>query len=196
MVTIIEGAGIFIYPLGLCSLLAVFVIAERLLALRSRRIIPQALIDGLVGGRIEDLPDFGKSVGARILHFFRVQHPDPETFKSYVRMELARLERGVFVLDIIIVAAPLLGLLGTVVGLVQVFTANVSPEGIPETQAFVKGVSLALTTTVIGLIIAIPTLVFHGVIVRRIDLLSTQLDMLAERLLEITRRNGNGRAHT
>ena len=190
MVTIIEGAGVFIYPLGLCSLLAVFVIAERLLALRQKRVIPNALLNALTSARAEDIPDSGHSVGARIVRFFRLHNPDPETFKSYVRMELARLERGMFLLDIIIAAAPLLGLLGTVVGLVQVFTANVSPTGIPETQAFVRGVSLALTTTVIGLSIAIPSLVFHGIILRKIDLLSTQLDILAERLLELTRRNG------
>ena len=187
MVSIIQGAGVFIYPLGLCSVIAVFVIAERLLALRTRRILPQELLDALVAGGDNALPDNGDSVGARIVRFFSRRRPDAEAFKAYVRLELSRLERGVFVLDIIIAAAPLIGLLGTVVGLVQVFSANVSPDGVPETQAFVTGVSLALTTTVLGLAIAIPSLVFHGIIVRRIDLLAARLDMLAERLLETSR---------
>ncbi len=188
MRTIIEGAGVFIYPLGLCSLLAVFVIVERLLALRQSRIIPEDLLDALIGPRCDNLPTEGNSVGARIVRFFQQRKPDPETFKSYVRVELARLERGVFMLDVVIAAAPLLGLMGTVVGLVQVFGTNVSADGVLQGETFVRGVSLALTTTVIGLSIAIPALLFHAIILRRIDLLATRLDMLAERLLESVRR--------
>jgi len=189
MLTIIEGLGVFIYPLGLCSLLAVFVIAERMLALRQARVIPDSLMDVLISGDLGSLPEKGGSVAERIVRFYHRQHPEPETFKAYVRMELARLERGVFVLDTIIVAAPLLGLLGTVTGLIHVFGSNVSATGVPETQAFVKGVSLALTTTVAGLVIAIPSVFFQGVITRRIDLLSTRIDMLAERLMEMNRKS-------
>lgn len=185
MHAIIEGAGLFIYPMGLCSVLAVFVIAERLLALRTKRVIPDSLLDAMISGNVEALPDSGGSIGERIVRFFFRQHPAPETFKAFVRMELARLERGVFLLDTVIVAAPLLGLLGTVMGLVEVFSSNVSSTGVPETQAFVKGVSLALTTTVMGLCIAIPTVFFHGIIMRRIDLLASRLEMLAERLLDM-----------
>lgn len=189
MINIIAGAGIFVWPLGLCSILALFIIIERLIALRSSRVLPQDLAEALMGGRLPTDSGSG-SVAGRILHFFQEAHPDTDQLKAFARLEITRMERGLFILDIVVKAAPLLGLLGTVTGLVRVF-ANVSPEtGLPEPGAFIEGTALALTTTMIGLSVAIPALVGESYLYRRVDTFAAQLNVGVERLMDIRRREG------
>lgn len=182
---IIEGAGIFIYPLGLCSFIAVYMLLERLIALRTHSIIPPGLKSRLIVGKMDQIDANDSSVAGRIMLFFRENNPDSEALKAYARYEIARLSRGVFLLDVIVAAAPLIGLLGTVVGLIQVF-ANISIEtGMPDPGAFIKGIALALTTTVLGLVIAIPALAGNSYIGRRIEMFAVQLEVLLERLLDL-----------
>lgn len=182
---IIEGAGIFIYPLGLCSFVAIYMILERLIALRTSCIIPGSLKSRLIVGKIDQLELNDDSVAGRILLFFKESEPDADALKAYARYEVARLSRGLFLLDIIIAAAPLLGLLGTVMGLVQVFSHISIDTGMPDPNTFIKGIALALTTTVLGLIVAIPALVGNGYIGRRIEMFAAQLEVLLERLLDL-----------
>ena len=184
---IINGAGIFIYPLGLCSVLAVYMIAERLIALRNPKVIPEAVRERLLVGQMDKVAVDNGTVAGRVVGFYRENAPDSEALKAYARYEVTGLGRGLFVLDIVVGAAPLIGLLGTVVGLIQVFS-QISPEtGIPEPTAFVQGLSLALTTTVLGLVIALPAMVGNGYLNRRIELLAAQLEVLIERLLDLKR---------
>ncbi len=181
---IIEGAGIFIWPLGLSSVLAVFIIVERLIALRTSRVLPSHLENAFVEGKLPERVS-NDSVAGRLLNFYNLRHPDPEQLKAFARLQITRMERGMFILDTIVSAAPLLGLLGTVVGLVKVF-GGISPEtGLPDPKNFVAGVALALTTTVIGLCIAIPALVFSNYLNRRIDTLAAKLNVGVQRLLAL-----------
>ena len=182
---IIEGAGIFIYPLGLCSFVAVYMIIERLIALRTMRVIPVGLKNRLLVGKLEQLELNDSSVAGRIMLFFKENQPDADALKAYARYEVTRLSRGLFILEVIVAAAPLLGLLGTVVGLTQVFSHISFDTGMPDPSVFVQGIALALTTTVLGLIIAIPALVGNSYIGRRIEMLAAQLEVLLERLLDI-----------
>lgn len=95
------------------------------------------------------------------------------------------MERGLFLLDTVVGAAPLLGLLGTVTGLVHVFS-NVNPDtGIPEGATFVSGVALALNTTVMGLAVAIPSLVASQFLYRKIDAYTAQLGVGVERIVAL-----------
>ena len=87
-----------------------------------------------------------------------------------------------FILDIVISAAPLLGLLGTVAGLVGVFASG---DGIPTPESISKGVGLALSTTIIGLSIAIPAIIGSAYLNRKIDKLAARLNVCIERLLNI-----------
>ena len=186
MANIIQGAGIFIYPLGICSFFAVFVIVERMIALSSNRVIPQRMVESIIRGEIAFIDD--GSVGSRILKFHRNNQPDAEGLKAYAQLEITRMERGLFILDIVVSAAPLIGLLGTVTGLITVF-ANVSPEtGMPDPGAFIEGIALALTTTMLGLSIAIPALVGNSYLTRRIDTLAARLNVGVERLIDIARK--------
>lgn len=167
MNSLIEGAGIFIYPLGLCSILALFIIIERIVALKPARVFGDA----------------PSSMRSCILDFYKKENPDAASLKAFAGLQIAQLERGLFVLEVIIGAAPLLGLLGTVTGLVQVF-ANISPEtGMPNTETFVQGIALALTTTMMGLAIAIPALAGNSYLQRRIELLTAKTEVLVQSLI-------------
>ena len=182
MIEIFKGAGLLIYPLGICSAFAVFIICERAFALRKGAVMPQDLVDAVVAGR--PLVGGRHTVLARIVDFAELHKNDEGAVKAFARLEINRMERGVPYLDVIYAAAPLLGLTGTVTGLLQVFS-QISPDtGLPDPVAFTKGVALALSATVIGLSIAIPSLVGSGYLQRKIENYSAQLDVLLERILQ------------
>ena len=177
---LIEGAGLFIYPLGLCSILAVYIILERIWALRAQRIIPKALLQRFIEGHAP--AGDSRSVAGRLLKFFHNHPSDPEGLKAYANWEITHLGRGIFLLEIVVSAAPLLGLLGTVIGLIRVFGNLASDTGLPNPEAMVEGISLALTTTMLGLSIAIPALVGNLYLNRRIDAWAAQIYLGIERL--------------
>lgn len=182
MQELIQNAGIFAWPLGLCSFLAAVIVIERLFALRRSRIIPR---EYEVAFSVGDIPEAGDndSVAGRILQSFHQRQLDAEQLKAFTRLQVTRMERGLFILEIVVSAAPLLGLLGTVTGLVTVFS-QISPEtGLPDPAAFVEGVSMALTTTILGLSIAIPALAFNSYLNRRVDTYEAQLEVGVERLI-------------
>ena len=181
MLEIFKGAGLLIYPLGLCSLIAIFILCERLYALRNDAVLPNDLVDPIMAGKPH--PGGRHSVLARVLEFANSNKTDPEAVKAFARLELNRMERGIPYLEVIYAAAPLIGLTGTVTGLLQVFS-QISPEtGLPDPAAFTKGVALALSATVIGLAIAIPSLVGAGFLQRKVDNYAARIDLLLEKVL-------------
>ncbi len=186
MFDVFKGAGLLIYPLGLCSIVAVFIICERLYALRKAAILPDDLVDAVMQGKAYA---GGKhSVLARVLDYAAQHRSDPEAVKAFARLEINRMERGIPYLDVIYAAAPLIGLTGTVLALLRVFGA-ISPEtGLPDPVAFTKGVALALSATVIGLSIAIPSLVGAGFLQRKVENYAARIDVLLERVLGSNRR--------
>ena len=173
---ILQGAGVFIYPLGLCSVLALYVIIERLISLRGGKIVPDGLAAALLAGG-NPAADNKSSLG-RIINFFYEKSPNAEELKAFARLEMTRLERGMFLLDAAISAAPLLGLLGTVAGLVSVFSSEASLTQ----EAITRGVGLALSTTILGLSIAIPSILGNLFLSRKIDTLCAKLDICVEHL--------------
>lgn len=188
MLDFLAGIGIvFLLPLGLCSVLAVFIIVERLIALRSSRILPKELVDSFVTGDVLEQEGDPNSIGGRILFFYKLNAPDPDALKAFAALEIARMERGMFILDIVVGAAPLLGLLGTVAGLIDVFRGIDAASGIPDPTLFVQGIALALGTTMLGLSIAIPALVGNSYLTRRVDMLSAQINVGVERMIDLAK---------
>jgi biopolymer transport protein ExbB len=94
------------------------------------------------------------------------------------------MERGLFLLEVVVSAAPLLGLLGTVTGLVQVFSQIPAGGGAGDSSIFSEGIAMALLTTIAGLAIAIPTLISHSYLVRLIEKRASSLDWLTERIVD------------
>jgi biopolymer transport protein ExbB len=182
MIEVFKGAGFLIYPLGLCSAAAVFIICERAFALRQTAIMPHDLVDAVISGK----PIVGGkySVLARIVDFADEHKNDEGAVKAFARLEVNRMERGIPYLDIIYAAAPLIGLTGTVTGLLEVFSQIAPDTGLPDPVHFTKGVALALSATVIGLTIAIPSLVGSGYLQRKIENYGAQLDVLLDRIVK------------
>lgn len=181
---ILSNTGIFIYPLGVCSFVAVFITIERLIALRSARVMPAPLVDAFVAGNLSELAMDGSSVAGRIARFHQERAPDAEALKAFARVEVSRMERGIFLLEVVIGAAPLLGLLGTVTGLTQVFSGFSAETGLPDPGAFITGIALALNTTILGLAIAIPALAAHAYFLRRVESMAARIGLGVEALLQ------------
>ena len=173
MTEIIKSCGLFFYPLAICSLTAVFIIVERFIALRSWR-SPAILLQKQEEEKSGSIQ--------RIITFHQTNRPSSDVLKAYVQLEVNHLERGVFLLELIVGVAPLIGLLGTVTGLVQVFYGINVETGLPEPSVFAKGIALALMTTLVGLSIAIVALVGSSYIHRRVELLVSRLQVFVERL--------------
>ncbi|MFW5873821.1 MAG: MotA/TolQ/ExbB proton channel family protein [Verrucomicrobiota bacterium] len=180
------NAGVFIYPLAACSLLAVFITIERLLALRNSRVIPKDMVDAFVAGEVDRIEAGLSSVTGRIVTFYRERQPDPDALNAFARLEVSRMERGIFLLEVVIGVAPLLGLLGTVTGLTQVFGGFSAETGLPDPAAFIKGIALALNTTILGLAIAIPALAAHAYLMRRVESLAARISVGVECLVELS----------
>jgi biopolymer transport protein ExbB len=180
MIEIFKGAGLLIYPLGVCSVTMVYIICERAYALRNNVVMPQDLVDAIV--RNKPYSGGKHSVLARILEFAEEHQHDEDAVKAFARLEINRMERGIPYLDVIYAAAPLIGLSGTVTGLLQVFSQIAPETGLPDPVAFTKGVALALSATVIGLSIAIPALVGGGYLQRKVENYAVRIDSLLERI--------------
>ena len=125
-----------------------------------------------------------KSSAERIIWVATKESPSADTLRSYARLEITSMERGLFLLEVVVSAAPLLGLLGTVTGLVKVFSQIPAGGGVGDTAVFSEGIAMALLTTIAGLAIAIPTLISHSYLVRLIDKRTSSISWLTERLVD------------
>lgn len=179
-----KQAGVFIYPLGLCLIVATFVIAERSYALRRGLTFPRKVEKALRLGEFPDKRWKKRSAAERIVFVATHEKPSADSLKSYARLEVAALEQGLFLLEVVVAGAPLVGLLGTVTGLVQVFSSMPASGGTATSGVFSEGIALALLTTIIGLAIAIPALIGHAYLMRVIEKRTASLDWVTARLID------------
>ncbi|MGF1531890.1 MAG: MotA/TolQ/ExbB proton channel family protein [Puniceicoccaceae bacterium] len=182
---LISGSGYFIYPIAVLSLVGLAITLERVLALRLARIAPDSLFEAILSGEDVPEPQANRSLLGEILAFRDEQKPSPETLRAFGIFQIGRLERGIFWIDVVVAGAPLLGLLGTVTGLVKVFSGILPGEAMPDTSVFVEGIGLALTTTILGLAAAIPALIAGSYLNRRVQVLSARLNVAVEKLAEL-----------
>ena len=197
MLSIIQAAGWPIWPLMLCSVVGLALVIERLLSLRSRRVAPGNLVDEVLAVSRNNLPAMdvvnklaANSVLGQVLAAgMRAMIKDPrlgepalrQIFESAGRGAAHQLERYLNALGTIAAAAPLLGLLGTVVGMIEIFGSQ-APTGATNPAALAHGISVALYNTAFGLIIAIPALMFYRYFRGRVDEHLLALEQAAERL--------------
>lgn len=162
--------GIIMYPLLLASIVALAVVIERAIFLRKKRIINPLLVDRIKSIKHSDdaqelLRDMENKSGPfiNIIRAGLEYRQDSieevqQSIEDQGRQETRILEKGLVILETVAGIAPLLGLLGTVLGMIKVFQV-ISEQGLGQTQALSGGISEALVTTVVGLAIAIPALV-------------------------------------
>jgi len=178
----LQHAGLFIYPLGACLAFGVFVFVERWLALRRNRTMPLSYVSALNEDHVVSLGGDDASAAGRIVARSRQVSGESDDLRAFARLEASAMERGLFLLEIVVGAAPLLGLLGTVTGLATVFSGFPTDGGSPDPSIFSEGIAMALLTTIIGLAIAIPALMGHAFLVRKVEKRAAELEWLVERL--------------
>lgn len=183
MINLLDGADHFIWPLALCSFISLFIIVERSVALRPSHLISDNLLNDLALGHCKQIKHDKALITQRLLSFFRSSGKDPEQLKAFTLLEITRMKKGLFLLESIVGIAPLIGLLGTVWGLITVFSGIDSNTGLPDPVLFVEGIALALTTTILGLLIAIIALLGNNYLYRRIDMLTTKANLAVECLI-------------
>jgi len=196
--SIIQAAGWPIWPLLLCSIVALAVAIERLSSLRTRRIAPPNLLDEVISVTRSSLPApdvvaklaDNSVLGMVLATGLRAVVADPrisedslqDVFQAAGRAAVHRLERYLNTLGTIASAAPLLGLLGTVIGMIEIFGSQ-SPTGGNNPVLLAHGISVALYNTAFGLIIAIPSLMFYRYFRGLVDAYTLDLEQAAHRMV-------------
>lgn len=192
--TIVQG-GVLMVPIAACSVLAVWVIVDRAFHLRRGRVMePEivAVIDSLE--EPGDVPlarsvcdkhpgPFAAIVRVALDHRDRPREELRELIEDQGRQEVAALERGLGLLETVAAIAPLLGLLGTVFGMIQVFEV-VSLQGVGQAQSLSGGISQALITTAAGLSIGIPALVAYNYFSGKAERLVLDMEAHTNRLVQ------------
>ena len=195
MFSIIQAAGWPIWPLLLASIIAVALILERLVALREVRIIPAGLLDKAIAAHRERgvSPDMLSSLAAssplgRVLAAGLRNHTSPrpiikEAIDEEGRAVTHDLERYLTTLGTIASISPLMGLFGTVVGMIEIFGSQ-SPSG-ANPQQLAHGISVALYNTGFGLMIAIPAMIFFRHFRGKVEAFVVEMEQQAARLVDI-----------
>jgi biopolymer transport protein ExbB len=197
LLSIIQAAGWPIWPLILCSVISLTLIIERLYNLRTVLVAPPTLLDEVIGVTRTSLPSAdvvnkladNSVLGGVMAAGLRSVISEPriteealrQSFENAGRAAVHRIERYLNTLGTIATAAPLLGLLGTVVGMIEIFGAQAPGSGNPAELA--RGISIALYNTAFGLIVAIPSLMFYRYFRGRIEEFQLSMELAAERLL-------------
>lgn len=184
--------GPFMGVLLILSVLSLAAILLRARRLRENAIIPRVVVE-CVGGlqpgdtldRLLKIIDRNPSAISRILstllsHLNWSKSENLEAVQTCARHEMARMEKGMIILEIATGAGPLIGLLGTLSGLVGIFS-TLGGSGDPVVIA--KGISEALNTTIIGLAVAVPSLIAHSYFQRRIEMMAVEMESVAADLL-------------
>jgi biopolymer transport protein ExbB len=191
---------LFIIALVITSIVAVAFIVERGLALRWIKVIPPNVVYAVQSyhnenqlAQLRNVCDSNPSALSRLLLFVseHLDWPKEETvdvLETRARHEVTKLERGLVVLEIIVGIAPLLGLVGTIYGLITLF-GHMDPAGAQDNAKFAQGISLALNATLIGLLVAIPALISWSYYSKKVDTLAVEMESLCDEFLRKHYRN-------
>ena len=192
-----QQGGFFMGLLLICSIVSVAVILLRGLALRRDLVVPPGIEEQIEALQLDDPEGVVKlsrtvredrSALARIIqvglkHLNWPKSENIEAVQTRARHEVVRLESGLFVLEVIVGIAPLLGLLGAVSGLVTVFANLGASATVTDPRGIAKGISEALSTTIVGLAIAIPSLIAHSYFSKKIETMAAEMESLIADLL-------------
>ena len=198
MLSIIQAAGWPIWPLIVCSVIGLALIIERLISLRSARLLPPKLVDEVLILTRSTLPGpdvvaklaANSLLGEVLAAGLRAALAEPriteralrQAFENAGRQASHQLERYLNTLGTIAAAAPLMGLFGTVVGMIEIFGSQ-APTGASNPALLAHGISVALYNTAFGLIIAIPALMFYRYFRGLVERHTLALELAAERLV-------------
>ena len=183
-------------PILLCSVAAVAIIVERFWSLQSKKIAPLNLVaqvwqwyksDSLDENRIDALSansPLGRFLAAGLINRKYPREVMKESIEDTGRQVVHELERFLNTLGTIAAITPLLGLLGTVIGMIKVFTA-IMTHGVGNPSVLAGGISEALITTAAGLFVAIPTLIFYRYFRGKVDALVLKMEEEALKIVDV-----------
>ena len=195
---VVKG-GVLMIPIALCSIIALAIFLERLWSLRRSRVIPRDFlieIEDLI--RREKIPEaitrcrtdsssMANIILAGIRNFGKRREIVKEGIEEIGRREAATLERYINVVGTIAAIAPLLGLLGTVFGMIKAFNV-ISIQGVGNPSSLAGGISEALITTAAGLVVAIPTFVLYRYLANKADALIVEMEEHSIRMVDLLKQ--------
>lgn len=199
MVEIVKSGGWLMAPIILCGIIAMGIILERLWTLQQKRVLPEDLTSKVWGWVKKDQLDqkqiqmlhqgsaLGQILAAGLINRDRERSVMKDSIEDTGRHVVHELERYLETLGTIAAVSPLLGLLGTVIGMVDVFT-TITSQGVGNASALAGGIAQALITTAAGLTVAIPALIGYRYFRSRVDTLVVNMEKEAIKLVEALHR--------
>ena len=187
MFEMVQAGGWLMLPILLCSVIALAIVGERFWSLQSKRINPATLVsqvwqwyksDNLTDQNIEALANsspLGRVLAAGLVNRHHPREIMKESIEDTGRQVVVELERYLNTLGTIASITPLLGLLGTVIGMIKVFAA-ITAHGVGNPSVLAGGISEALITTAAGLSVAIPSLIFYRYFRGKVDELVIKME--------------------
>jgi len=193
---LVQAGGWLMAPILLCSVLSLAIIAERLWSLQRKRVTPKhlvaqvwnlyrkGLLDSEQVARLRRGSPLGRVIAAGLVNRHHPREIMKESIEETGRQVVHELERYLNALGTIASVTPLLGLLGTVIGMIHVFAA-IMTHGVGDPGMLAGGISQALITTAAGLSVAIPSLMFHRFFSSRVDAIVIQMESEALKVVEV-----------
>ena len=187
-------------PIILCSIVSISIIAERFWSLRRDRVLPRHLVatvwntikqGQLKNSEIELIAKqsaLGKIIAAGLLNRDESRERLKESIEERGREVVHDLEKFIDTLGTMASISPLLGLLGTVLGMIKVFTA-ITTHGVGNPGALANGISQAMITTAAGLIVAIVSLIFYRFFRRRVESIVVEMEREAIKMVDVLHNN-------
>lgn len=207
------SGGIFMLFIVMSSFVAIAVSIHRALSLRSSSIVPdilraelarcdqyfkQAKTSALYHALRKSNTPVGNIGKVALSSEFASRDEASEAVEATAKEEMVKLESGMGILEVVITIAPLLGLLGTVSGLVTVFATLGSTEvgSVSDPSLIAAGIATALNTTIAGLVVAVITVIIHSYFSRRLEMVAAELEVLTSGLLHQFYKHGGPRLYT
>lgn len=196
MLEFVLAGGWLMVPIILCSIAALAIVAERFWALQNEKIAPGNLVAGvwklhqdgkLNNQHIDQLhksSPLGRILAAGLVNMNHDRVIMKEVIEETGRQVVTELERYLNTLGTIASITPLLGLLGTVIGMIKVFSA-ITAHGVGDPTILAGGISEALITTAAGISVAIPSLMFYRHLRGKVDLLVLKMEEESLKLVEV-----------
>jgi biopolymer transport protein ExbB len=193
---IVKAGGWVMLPIIICSIIALAIVGERIWALQRKRVAPKHLVaqiwhwyksNELTVDNLKALRNgspLGRILAEGLVNRHHSRNVMKESIEDTGRHVVAELERFLNTLGTVASITPLLGLLGTVIGMIKVFTA-ITTQGVGNPAVLAGGISEALITTAAGLSVAIPSLMFYRYFRGRVDELVVEMEKEALKMVEI-----------
>lgn len=194
-----RAGGFIMWPIGVCSIIAFTFALERMVVLRRRRVIPRDFVrrflQNLEQGELDReaaaqlCEQNGSPIAEVFLHGVRKWgKPSVEVEQAIIdggERQIGHLRKHLRILNAVATLTPLLGLLGTVIGMILCFNQIATSSAMGKSEQLAGGIGVALLTTAFGLAVAIPSLMLYMYFAGRVDALVMEMDSLAQQVVEL-----------